>query len=124
MKKLIAGSFQINNEEVYYTDDFTTFYDRNDVELSIDTLKAWAVCLNSPWLIAHEKYIVELNYNDAYTEIPKNVPLYRCIYVVIGYDGIETEIFGYGKDAEEALTDCIVNFNKVQMKYNPNDESI
>lgn len=124
MKKLIAGSFQINNEEVYYTDDFTTFYDRNDVELSIDTLEAWAVCLNSPWSIAHEKYIVELNYNDAYTEIPKNVPLYRCIYVVIGYDGIETEIFGYGKDAEEALTDCIVNFNKVQMKYNPNDESI
>ena len=40
MKKLIAGSFQINNEEVYYTDDFTTFYDRNDVELSIDTLEA------------------------------------------------------------------------------------
>lgn len=123
MKKYIAGSFQIEEEEIYYTDDFITFYDKNDVEIGTDTLEDWAVCLNSPWSVANERYVVEFNTTNTCVDMSKDGFLYRCIYVVVGYDGITTEIFGYGNDAEEALTNCIVNFNKVQAKYNPNDES-
>ena len=46
------------------------------------------------------------------------------IYRVIGYEGITSEIYGYGNNPEESLAACSHNFDLVQKKYNESGEKI
>ena len=96
MKKYKAGIFDYIEEEIYYTDDFITFYDENDEVLSEENLKYWSEWINSPWSQDHEKYEIRLNCKDAYTPMDESKPRWVCEYYIIGYDGITASVFGYG----------------------------
>lgn len=126
MKKYKAGSLIFSEEETenYYTDDFKKFYKENGEELSNEELKYWAVWVNSPWSQAHEHYQISPNCKDAYTQMDKNNPAWRCEYYIVGYDGISASIFGYGDETEiQSLKDCINNFQFLQYQYNPDKEN-
>jgi hypothetical protein len=124
MKKYIAGTIDIFKDSAkYYTDDFESFYKESDEALSNEDLVEWAVCINSPWSQADEKYVIELNCKNAYTPMDENEPIWRCEYYVVGYDCITTSVFGYGNTEAEALEACRKHFQLLQCKYNPEDES-
>ena len=81
MKKYLAGYTEFNNtKECFYTDDFKTFYSKNDKELEESDLEFWAEWINSPWSQAHEFYKISINCKDAYTEMNKNDPKLEDIY--------------------------------------------
>lgn len=124
MKKYKAGSFYFNEEENYYTDDFVTFYKENDEELNNNDLIQWAVWINSPWSQAHEGYNIRCNCKDAYTEMNKNEPIWKCEYSIVGYDGISASVFGYGNTEVKALNSCKSHFQMLQDKYNTENKSI
>lgn len=121
--KYKAGSFLYHEEENYYTEDFATFYKENNEMLKGEDLEHWSVWLNSPWSQAHEKYIISCNCKDAYTEMDKEEPIWKCEYSVVGYDGISATILGYGDTEESALEECKRHFQMLQESHNPNGES-
>ena len=126
MHKYIAGTFCFNPElrpDIYYTDDFETFYSRTNQELSTEDLEEWAIWLNSPWSQICESYKITYNCDNAYTQVDCNNP-WKCEYTVVGYDMITASIFGYGDTEAAALQDCKNRFNALQDKYNVTDESI
>ena len=84
-----------------------------------EDLNRWAIILNSPWSQADERYIIEFNCKDAYTQMDEKEPKYRCIYTVVGYELIT----GYGNTEEEALKDCKDLFKYLQENFNPEDKS-
>lgn len=118
-----AGSFLWYKKENYYTDDFAIFYKEDKSELTEQELEKWMVCLNSPWSQAHEKYTISCNCKDAYTEMDKEEPIWKCEYSVVGYDGISATILGYGNTEIVALEECKMHFQILQELYNPNKES-
>lgn len=127
MKKYIAGSItgiETDVDDNIYTDDFLIFYDKDDNELTEESMKDWALWLNSPWSQAHEKYTVEVNCKNAYTKMPEGEYKYRCIYIVVGYDGITATLWTYGDTPIESLQKNIGRFESLQYKYNPENESI
>lgn len=124
MKKYLAGEFCFIKEEHYYTDDFVTFYNENDEELSKEDLEQWTVWINSPWSQAHEKYEIRCNCKDAYTQMDENEPTWECEYSIIGYDDISASVIGYGDTPEEALRKCNELFQMLQDKYNVEDKSV
>lgn len=116
----IAGNFDLHGKVFYYTNDFNSFCDEDGNKLSDDVLNEWAVCLNSPWSQTEMSYRTELNCKDAYTEMNKKIePVWRTTYRVTGYDLIVSMICGYGNTPQESLENCILNFKKLQEKYNP-----
>lgn len=125
MKKYKAGGFFFNKENCfeYYTDDFKTFYQENDKELTSEDLEEWALTLNSPWSQADERYEIEVNCKNAYTQMDENEPIWRCEYSIVGYDCISASVFGYGNTEVEALENCKNHFQMLQDKYNPEDDS-
>ena len=118
-----AGSFLYHEEENYYTEDFVALYKENNEYLTQEDLENWAVCLNSPWSQAHEKYTISCNCKDAYSEIDKEQLIWKCEYSIVGYDGISATILGYGDTEEFALEECKRHFQMLQKIYNPNRES-
>lgn len=118
--KVLAGSLEVVNEENFYTDDFKKFY--SDVEMTqellSDDLEGWAVSLNSPWSQEDEKWIIECNCVDAYIPMIKTEPTFRCIYEVVGYDGISSCVIGYGNTQQNSLQECVAHFEYLQNKYN------
>lgn len=111
MKKYKAGSFCFNKENnIYYTDDFSNFYKENDKSLTKDDLEEWAIWTNSPWSQAHEKYEIKCNCKDAYTQMDENDPVWKCVYSIIGYDGISASVIGYGNTEVVALESCKEHF--------------
>lgn len=121
--KYKAGSFLYCEQENYYTEDFSAFYRESTEKLTKEDLKYWSIWLNSPWSQAHEKYIISLNCKDAYTEMDKEEPIWKCEYSVVGYDGICATVFGYGDTEDLALEKCKKHFQVLQELYNPNGES-
>ena len=126
MKKYKAGGFYYSQEHSYdyYTDNFETFYKENDIELSEEDLEEWAIWINSPWSQAHEGYVIKVNCKNAYTQMDENEPIWKCEYSIIGYDGIEASVFGYGNTEYKALEDCKNHFQMLQDKYNPEGNSV
>ena len=124
MKKYKAGSFCFNEEIVYYTDDFISFYKENDEELTKEDMEEWAVWINSPWSQVHEKYEIKCNCKDAYTQMDTNEPVWKCKYSIVGYDGISASVIGYGNTEFEALKSCKDHFKMLQEKYNKENESV
>lgn len=123
MRKYKAGIFEYIEEEIYYTDDFITFYDENDEVLSEENLKYWSEWINSPWSQDHEKYEIRINCKDAYTPMDESKLGWVCEYYIIGYDGITASVFGYGNTEIEALKSCKEHFGWLQAKYNGDNKS-
>lgn len=124
------GFGDINNSDLFYLNEKENnmvFYSDSDLETATiqdtDLLENWAVTLNSPWSQVHEHYRIEANCKDAYTEMDENEPTCRCRYHVIGYEGIEAEVIGYGNTEEEALADCKKLFKYLQDNFNKDDVS-
>ena len=127
MKKYLAGEFRLfSNGELnkYYTDDFKTFYNENDEDLTFDDLEEWAVWINSPWSQDLEKYTIECNCKDGYTEMDKSDFIWRCKYYIIGYEASYASVVGYGNTEVEALEKCKELFKFLQDNYNRDDESV
>jgi len=124
MKKYKAGSFCFDKEIVYYTDNFIDFYKENDEELTKEDMEEWAVWINSPWSQVHEKYEIQCNCKDAYTQMDENEPVWKCEYSIVGYDGISASVIGYGNTEFEALENCKDHFKMLQEKYNTENESL
>lgn len=122
---MLAGSLEIVKKENYYTNDFTKFYKDIEMvqELAGEDLNKWAVCLNSLWSQSHEKWIVECNCVNAYTPMDENKPTFRCIYEVVGCDGITSGVIGYGNTQQEALQECIARFEYLQNEYNKENKN-
>ena len=114
MKKI--GKMGYPCEESYYSDNFVDFFYENGEKLSDDDLNYWAVCLNSPWDNDTEGYVTKVN------KLDKTKNEWMTIYQVIGYEGITSEICGYGDDPASALNNCICNFRLIQEIYNKNGE--
>ena len=130
MERFLAGILEIEGEEEkFYTEDYIDFYTTNDVftinsGTSENPINDWVYCLLH-WSIADEDYTVELNYKNAYTAIPDDVPQYRCIYSVNTYGCISGKLYAYGDTPQEALQKCIEVFEMLQAKYDeiePDDE--
>lgn len=121
---MLAGSWQMLEEENYYTDDFKKFYKDEEMtqELSKDDLEQWAIWLNDPWSQVHERWIIECNCKNAYTPMCEKEPTFRCIYEVEGMDFITSKIIGYGYTQQEALEECISHFDFLQREYNTEDK--
>jgi len=124
MKKYKAGSFSFNKEIVYYTDDFINFYKENNEKITKKEVEEWAILLNSPWSQVHEKYEIKCNCKDAYTQMDENDPVWKCVYSIIGYDGISASVIGYGNTEVVALESCKEHFQMLQEKYNIDNESL
>ena len=125
MKKYLAGYTEFNNtKECFYTDDFKTFYSKNDKELEESDLEFWAEWINSPWSQAHEFYKISINCKDAYTEMNKNDPKFKCEYIILGYEGVASCVIGYGNTEYKALSKCKKLFRYLQNNYNKNNKSI
>lgn len=111
------------DEEKYHFDGERFFYEDGRC-LSEEDLKYWALWLNSPWSQANIRFTIEANCKDAYTEIPENEPLWRCVYECVGYEAITATLIGYGNTAPDALSDCVNLLSAIQEKYNPEDDSM
>ena len=131
MERLLAGVLESEGEEKkFYTEDYIDFYTANDVFIinsgtSENPINDWVYCLLHPWSIVDEKYTVELNYKNAYTAIPDDVPKYRCMYFVWANWCISGKLYAYGDTPQDALQKCIEVFEMLQAKYDeiePDDE--
>lgn len=112
-------------KEKYYSDNFIDFYkDENKKEkLNNKELENWAVWLNSPWSYTTESYTISFNCEE-FQSPPKNDKRYKCEYWVIGYDGIESLLIGYGRTEICALNDCLKKMKYLQDKYNSKKVSV
>ena len=119
MKKYKAGFFWIDGQMyIYYTEDFVHFYNKDDLKLSQEDLEEWAYWLDEPWSQELERYNIKVNCKDGYTAIDKDDPIWVCEYSIIGYEGAEAAVCGYGNTEIEALEHCKANFQMLQDKYN------
>lgn len=84
----------------------------------------FALWLNSPWSYTTENYKIEFNCVNNESSPSKKLPEYRCLYTIIGYEGITSIIIGYGNEPNIALEDCISKFNYIQELYNKDDECV
>lgn len=89
--------------------EFTFETNGSEVTGSDDALKSFSFALADPWDIP--TYEITENRKDTFTEVPEGEPNYVCEYYARGLDCLETFVWGYGKDEETALADCIMNKN-------------
>lgn len=132
MERFLAGILEIEGtEDKFYTEDYINFYTENDDVFTINSgvnpnpINYWVYCLLHPLSITDEDYTVELNYKNAYTTIPDDVPQYRCIYFVEAYECISGQLYAYGDTPQAALQKCIETFEMLKAKYNeiePDDD--
>ena len=78
----------------------------SNLPMTIHDLEYYANCLGEPWSWSHESFIIKPNKESSYSEMPEGTPEWKCCYVVIGYEFMETGIYGFGNTEEEALADC------------------
>lgn len=117
--KTNSGSMVKDNEIKFYSSqEFSSFYDKNDILYLDKPIEDLAVLINSPWSQDTESYSIKVNCKDGYTEMNSEDPTWKCEYKVIGYDGITATIFGYGNTEVEALTNCKNLFKILQENYN------
>lgn len=97
-------------EPVYFSED--KGFDRDT-----EWLKDWALLLNSPWSANSTSYFIKPYFNN--TDITE--PCFFCQCTVMGCD-VKASIIGYGKTPEEALKNCMIEHDKIQKEFNPDDE--
>lgn len=124
MKEFYAGHVNLANRYNfdYYTDDFETFYNVDDTKLSEKDLEDWAYWLNNSWSQDNEMYEIKLNCKDAYTEMDKNKPIWKCKFHIVGAELTTSSVFGYGNTEVEALEHCKKIFQMLQERYSEEDE--
>lgn len=126
---MLLGYFGFSEKDLkkIYTDDMKVFRLENEDMINIEEensiMESYAVCLNSPWSQADEKWVVECNCINAYIPMDENEPTFRCYYQVVGCDGITSRVYGYGNEQQEALKECIKNFDLLQNNFNKEDIS-
>lgn len=119
-----VGTFDLglfDSTEIHiYSDDNKTFYsdEKGTILLENEVLENWSVISNSPWGQTDDSYVIKANCINNYTKIPETEPKWRCVYTVIGYEEVWSNIFGYGNTEEEALKDCKDLFKYLQENYN------
>ena len=122
--KIIAG-YHIWGDSVlaYWTSDWKVFYNNDsNIPVSIHDLGYYASMLQDPWSGVHEFYIIRPNQESAYKDMPDNVPLFKCLYNVIGYEYMETGIYGFGNTEEEALANCKKHYELIVKTYGKQEE--
>lgn len=121
----VIGYFNfIDDVEFYYSDNFINFYKKEDESLVLEhEMEEYAIWLNSPWSYENEKYIIKYNCKDG--TIPENSDdmIWKCSYIVHGYDGVVACVIGYGNSEALALLDCKKRFTLLQERYNPENIS-
>ena len=125
MNKYTAGTFHFIKKEpkaIYYTDDFKTFFDKDGNVLNQDTIEEWAEWLNSPWSCTTESWVITFNMQSNGYE-PDKENIYKCEYIVVGYECVTATVFGYGKTEAEALQSCKEHFEYLQKEYNKEQTS-
>lgn len=116
MKNKIIGRFRLNDYEEIYFDNETVKMKNNKGNIKYtneEYFKEFAIVNNSPWSYRNENWIVR------YDEENNN---YLCCHHVIGYDGMESELYAYGNTEIEALENCMKFFKEFQEKWNPEGE--
>lgn len=122
LKKI--GTFNyIESFEYFGNDDLSIIKDNNNKVLTNEDLNDWAVWINSPWSQNNEKYTIKCNCEDSYTKMEKDKPIWRCEYLIIGFEAITSSVIGYGFSEEEALKNCKDLFKYLQKNYNKKNES-
>lgn len=61
---------------------------------------------------------------DSYTAMKPSDPIWKCVYEIIGYDGITSTVIGYGQTEEEALIRCKELFAYLQSNYKKENEAV
>lgn len=51
-------------------------------------------------------------------------PIWKCVYEIIGYDGITSTVIGYGQTEEEALIRRKELFAYLQSNYKKENEAV
>lgn len=118
-----VGLFGYNDENtVFYIDQSNNrkFYtdDKSILTADYDDLQYWAEAINSPWSQDHEKYTIKYNCKDSYTKMEESEPQFICIYDIVGFEGLYSEVIGYGDTVEDALKDCKDLFQYLQDNFN------
>lgn len=123
---MLVGSLFFDKEHdfSFFSDNMKDFIDSNNEVLTDKELNDWAVWINSPWSQTHESYTISLNCKDSYTAMNSSDPVWKCVYEVIGYDGITSTVVGYGQTEEEALIRCKELFTYLQSNYNKENEAV
>lgn len=107
-----------NNDNIFFKaskeNENTTLINDTLSLVSEDELYNYSLCLNSPWSITNE--IFKITYDNTMNS-------WKCTYLVLGCEGVYTEIYGYGETPDAALNDCNERYSLFQTKYNPDDES-
>lgn len=110
MKQYKAGhvrTFGPNAQhEIYYTNDFESFYTEDDVKLNEEDIYRWAVCISDPWDDSLEGYEITINLKDREWEWDGQGPKWKCVYSMTGYEGLGASVYGYGDTEEIALKEC------------------
>ena len=103
----------INNE-----DDEITFVRENGEAFDKEELEGWAVLLNSPWSYINDKFTIQANIGKDF-QLVKGEPEYICTREVVGYDGMTATCVGYGRLPDNALAECILLWDSIQIRFNP-----
>ena len=116
----IVGRILYSEEELIYSEDMKEFKQGGKEKLPsiVDSeyIKDWAFLLSKPWSYSDLEYITKI-YQNSENENDK----YVTIYQVTCYDGIISDIRGYGETPQESMQNCIDNYNNIQEKYNKED---
>ena len=104
----------INNE-----DDEITFVRENGEAFDKEELEGWAMLLNSPWSYINDKFTIQANIGKDF-QLVKGEPEYICTREVVGYDGMTATCVGYGRLPDNALAECILLWDSIQIRFNPN----
>lgn len=106
-----------------YSSDNKTFIRRNGTNIDEETLKEWALWLNSPWSFKDESFKIDYN-TDGFKPLPPGGPNFVCTRTVVGFEFTSAECIGYGNTEEEALKNCKELNKFVQETYNKENNSI
>lgn len=125
INKNLLGSITIVDEELFYSqsveeDTFSNVFDKHNNPVDKKDLERLAILLNSPWREGFDEiYSTTANRSDAYTRENTSKKEWQTTYYVMGYDGMEIQLFGYGDTPMDSFTDCMEKFKYLQKTYNP-----
>lgn len=108
------------NDVNFYSLSWHRFFSDNDSQYEDKYINSLAILINSPWSHVNQLFIIVPDTD----ENQQTILGWQCTYQVIGYDGISTTIYGYGKSEEEAMKNCKDFFKYLQANYNKEGISI
>lgn len=124
VKLLYVGALGLGftDPDLYYTKDYSKFYNEKGKEWEPEDLEQHAIWLDDPWSQDHESWTIKVNCSDAYTKMDPNDPKFYCEYSCMCTEGIEASFRGYGDTQQEALDKCETLMKAFKDKYLPKKE--